>query len=77
MHWLIRRRAFCTLVLSLLLFFRRAALHMWRQKRGKAATYGNLIHAFEAAGCHDLADIVSDLAGLYCYYFRCHLYNIA
>ena len=40
------------------LFTRRAALEMWKQKLGSAATYSNLIGVFERAGYQGYADTV-------------------
>ena len=41
--------------------YRRKALEMWKQKRGSAATYNNLIKVFERAGYKNYAEIVQDL----------------
>ena len=45
------------------LSFRRAALELWKQKRGSDATYNNLIKVFETAGYKDLAEFVKRITG--------------
>ena len=46
-----------TCILSFFLL-RRAALRRWKQKNGQAATYNNLIIAFENAQRQDFAETV-------------------
>ena len=45
------------------LSLRRAALKLWKQRRGSGATYNGLIEVFERAGYKNLADIVRSIAG--------------
>ena len=42
--------------------YRRAALHMWKQRLGSDATYQKLIDIFEGAGYCSYADIVRNIA---------------
>ena len=54
---------------DLYLQYRRAALHLWKQKYGPEATYANLIRVFEIAGYRNMADNVRQIisSGLWYY----------
>ena len=45
----------------LTIFYRRAALHLWKQKLGSRATYQELINIFERAGYNSYADVVRNI----------------
>ena len=47
----------------LLFSLRRAALKLWKERRGSGATYNSLIKVFKRAGYINLADIVRSTAG--------------
>jgi hypothetical protein len=49
---------------DIILFLRREALYIWKQRNGSKATYSKLMKIFERIGCRGYADEVGKIARL-------------